>query len=146
MKIVLRSNVDGLGKRGEILEVADGTVKRLHYRARKKLAERDYASPAQLDAARTQERVSHAALRETRAALDQAQRDLARTEVRAPYTGRVRATSVDLLDPNLKILADEEEHVDYLETQFDLIEQIGIEQYIKLNSAPADDASYKDFA
>jgi RND family efflux transporter MFP subunit len=63
---------------------------------RKKLAERDYASPAQLDAAQTQERVSHAALRETRAALDQAERDMARTEVRAPYTGRVRATSVDV--------------------------------------------------
>ncbi|MGB6230758.1 MAG: bacterioferritin [Litorimonas sp.] len=44
-----------------------------------------------------------------------------------------------------KILADEEEHVDYLETQFDLIKQIGIEQYIKLNSAAADDANYKDF-
>jgi len=63
---------------------------------RKKLAERDYASPAQLDAAQTQERVSHASLRETRAALDQAERDMARTEVRAPYTGRVRATSVDV--------------------------------------------------
>ena len=40
--------------------------------------------------------MSHAALRETRAALDQAERDMARTEVRAPYTGRVRATSVDV--------------------------------------------------
>lgn len=39
----------------------------------------------------------------------------------------------------LKILANEEEHVDFLDTQFDLIRQIGIERYILLNSAPAPD-------
>ncbi len=33
-----------------------------------------------------------------------------------------------------KILADEEGHVDYLETQLELVEQIGIERYIQLNS------------
>jgi bacterioferritin len=42
--------------------------------------------------------------------------------------------SRDLL---LKILASEEEHVDFLESQFDLIKQIGIERYIQINSAPA---------
>ncbi|WP_137176309.1 bacterioferritin [Roseomonas sp. AR75] len=42
--------------------------------------------------------------------------------------------SRDLL---LKILANEEEHEDYLDRQFDLIRQIGIERYILLNSAPA---------
>ncbi|HCJ17221.1 MAG TPA: bacterioferritin, partial [Hyphomonas sp.] len=31
-----------------------------------------------------------------------------------------------------KILNNEEEHVDYLETQFDLIERIGIERYTML--------------
>lgn len=36
-----------------------------------------------------------------------------------------------------KILASEEEHVDFLERQFDLIERIGIQNYIQLNSAPA---------
>jgi bacterioferritin len=45
----------------------------------------------------------------------------------------------------MQILADEEEHVDYLETQFDLIKQIGIERYIKLQSSPVDDDSYKSF-
>lgn len=35
-----------------------------------------------------------------------------------------------------RILVDEEEHVDFLETQFDLIKQIGIEQYIQLQSEP----------
>lgn len=35
-----------------------------------------------------------------------------------------------------KILHNEEEHVDYLETQFDLIERMGIENYIQLQSKP----------
>ena len=35
------------------------------------------------------------------------------------------------------ILSKEEDHVDFLERQFDLIRQIGIERYIQLNSAPA---------
>ena len=35
-----------------------------------------------------------------------------------------------------KILHNEEEHVDYIETQFELIERIGIERYILLQSAP----------
>ncbi len=33
-----------------------------------------------------------------------------------------------------KILENEEEHVDYIETQFDLIERMGIENYIQLQS------------
>ena len=33
-----------------------------------------------------------------------------------------------------KILHNEEEHVDYIETQFDLIERIGIKSYIQLQS------------
>ena len=33
-----------------------------------------------------------------------------------------------------KILHNEEEHVDYIETQFELIEQIGIQSYIQLQS------------
>jgi len=37
----------------------------------------------------------------------------------------------------LKILSNEEEHVDFLDTQFDIIKQIGIERYILLNAASA---------
>ena len=41
-----------------------------------------------------------------------------------------------------KILHNEEEHVDYIETQFELIERIGIERYTMLqseaNASPAD--------
>jgi bacterioferritin len=44
--------------------------------------------------------------------------------------------SRDLL---LRILANEEEHEDFLDRQFDLIKRIGIERYIQLNSAPATD-------
>ena len=36
-----------------------------------------------------------------------------------------------------RILDNEEEHIDFLETQFDLIRQIGIERYIQVNAAPA---------
>jgi bacterioferritin len=39
----------------------------------------------------------------------------------------------------LSILADEEKHADFLETQFDLIKQIGIAKYITLNSEAAPD-------
>ncbi|MCH4022081.1 MAG: bacterioferritin [Acetobacter sp.] len=44
--------------------------------------------------------------------------------------------SRDLL---LKILDNEEEHEDYLDRQFDLIRQIGIERYIQLNAEAAPD-------
>lgn len=37
----------------------------------------------------------------------------------------------------LKILENEEEHVDYLERQFDMIKQMGIGNYIQLQSKPA---------
>ncbi|MCK8783265.1 bacterioferritin [Roseomonas sp. NAR14] len=36
-----------------------------------------------------------------------------------------------------RILDNEEEHVDFIDRQFDLIKQIGMERYIQLNSAPA---------
>jgi bacterioferritin len=38
-----------------------------------------------------------------------------------------------------RILDNEEEHVDFLERQFDLIKLIGIQNYIQLNSAAAPD-------
>lgn len=36
------------------------------------------------------------------------------------------------------ILASEEEHVDFLETQFDMIARMGLENYVQLQSAPAE--------
>src|SRR4051794_40338321 len=38
-----------------------------------------------------------------------------------------------------RILENEEEHIDFLERQFDLIKLIGIERYVQLNSAAAPD-------
>jgi RND family efflux transporter MFP subunit len=60
------------------------------------LAERDIASPSQLDDVRRNLRVAQATLDEAQANLTQARRDLARTEIRAPYSGRVRDERVDV--------------------------------------------------
>jgi RND family efflux transporter MFP subunit len=59
------------------------------------LHQRQLASQQQLDNARRAERVAQATLVEAQAALDQARRDLARTEVRAPFDGLVRNEQVD---------------------------------------------------
>ena len=42
--------------------------------------------------------------------------------------------SRDLL---VHILGNEEEHIDFLDRQFDLIKEIGIKRYVMLNAAPA---------
>jgi RND family efflux transporter MFP subunit len=60
------------------------------------LAERRVASAAQLDDAENAARVAEAMLREARASLSRAERDLERTEIVAPYDGRVRSESVDV--------------------------------------------------
>jgi RND family efflux transporter MFP subunit len=73
-----------------------------HKRAKKELersrglAERNFASEAQLDNAENAERVTAAVLREARAALAQAERNLERTKISAPFTGRVREERVDV--------------------------------------------------
>jgi RND family efflux transporter MFP subunit len=61
---------------------------------RHSLQQRNAASAARVDDAENAERVAGATLREARAALDQAERDLGRTRLRAPFTGRVREERV----------------------------------------------------
>jgi bacterioferritin len=52
-----------------------------------------------------------------------------------PYCESVRDfASRDLLS---SILRDEENHIDFMETQFDLIARIGVQNWIQLNSDPA---------
>jgi RND family efflux transporter MFP subunit len=60
----------------------------------KRLAARSAASQSAFDDAQNADRVASASLREAKARLDQATRDLDRTELRAPYVGRVRSENV----------------------------------------------------
>ncbi len=62
----------------------------------KRLADRSVASEALFDDAKNAERVARAVLREARAMVRRAERDLERTELRAPYQGRVRTADVDV--------------------------------------------------
>jgi bacterioferritin len=39
-----------------------------------------------------------------------------------------------------RILENEEQHVDFLETQFDMIERMGLQNYVQLQSEPAGDS------
>lgn len=60
------------------------------------LAGRGVASEAQLDDAERAASVAVAGVREARALVSQAERDLARTTLRAPFSGRVRRAAVDV--------------------------------------------------
>ena len=74
------------------------------------------------------EEILHADLKLEETAMDDLREGIAYCESVRDYISR------DLLR---RILDNEEEHVDFLERQFDLIKQIGVERYILLNSAPA---------
>lgn len=62
---------------------------------REELARQGVASSSQLDDARRQARVAAAALDEAKLVQRQAERDLERTEIHAPFDGRVRVERVD---------------------------------------------------
>ena len=61
-----------------------------------KLHKQQLASQQQLDSARRTAQVAQANLNDSKASLEQAKRDLARTEVSAPFDGQVRNEQVDL--------------------------------------------------
>jgi RND family efflux transporter MFP subunit len=63
---------------------------------RERLAGSDVVSEKQLSDARRAERVTFANLEDARVSLEEAQRDLDRTELTAPFTGRVREKRVDV--------------------------------------------------
>ena len=62
----------------------------------RELAQNNVASASRFDDAVNAEKVARAALDEARANLEQAQRDLLRTEIKAPFDGRVRSENVDV--------------------------------------------------
>jgi bacterioferritin len=82
----------------------------------------------QIAVGETAEEILSADLRLEEKALDDLREGIAYCESVRDFVSR------DLL---LHILESEEEHVDFLDRQFDLIKQIGIERYILLNAAPA---------
>ena len=65
-----------------------------------------------------------------REAIDQLKGAIAHAESVRDYVSR---------DLFAEILENEEEHVDTLEQQFDMIEQMGLQNYIQLQSKPAED-------
>jgi RND family efflux transporter MFP subunit len=79
-------------KRGEVeYDYAVDELKRVQ-----SLRDKQLASQQQLDNARRVTQVAEANLSESRAVLEQASRDLARTELKAPFEGLVRNEQVDL--------------------------------------------------
>jgi RND family efflux transporter MFP subunit len=80
----------------------EARAKSEHTRARKersrqgRLADRSVTSEAHIDDAVNALRIAEASLREKRALLERAERDLTRTELPAPYAGRVREENVDV--------------------------------------------------
>jgi bacterioferritin len=77
----------------------------------------------------TVEEVLRADLELEREALGQLQSAIAHCEAVRDYVSR---------DLFADILRNEEEHVDMLERQFDMIERMGIQNYIQLQSKPAE--------
>jgi RND family efflux transporter MFP subunit len=73
------------------LELARATLER-----RRSLGAAGASSRSALDEARNAERIAAADLRDARAAAVQAKLDLERTELRAPFAGRVRERTVDM--------------------------------------------------
>jgi bacterioferritin len=84
----------------------------------------------QIAVGETVEEILEADLRLEEKALDDPREAIAYCESTRDFVSR------DLL---LHILENEEEHVDFLDRQFDLIKQIGMERYILLNATSASD-------
>ena len=66
------------------------------YRRQRSLAERKLTSRSQLENSLRALRVADAALQDAKVNFEQAQQNLERTEIRAPFTGLVRSESVDI--------------------------------------------------
>ncbi|MCZ0943142.1 MAG: efflux RND transporter periplasmic adaptor subunit [Gammaproteobacteria bacterium] len=80
-----------LASRRSDLDTAEKDFDRLE-----ELAETQFVSESARDAASNQLAVASAALRSAQASLERAERDLARTQITAPYDGRVRTERLDV--------------------------------------------------
>lgn len=69
---------------------------RFEYQRLRSLSDRQLASRSQIENALRSFRISEAALRDAQVAHSQAQRDLSRGEITAPFTGLVRSKNVDI--------------------------------------------------
>jgi len=69
---------------------------RYEYQRLASLAERKLTSRSQLEDTLRALRVAEASLQDARVSFDQAEQDLARTQIKAPFTGLVRAETVDI--------------------------------------------------
>ena len=78
----------------------------------------------------TVEEVLRADLELEREAVDQLRGAIAHCETVRDYVSRELFES---------ILTSEEEHIDFLETQFEMIERMGLQNYIQLQSKPAEE-------
>jgi len=90
-KVALDQARAGLTRAESDLDNAERTLKR-----QQDLVRRGAASDSQRDDALNRVRIADATLREARARLSRAQRDLTRTRIIAPYDGRVRSERVDV--------------------------------------------------
>ena len=75
---------------------AEHELAEFDYKRLQSLAERKLTSRSQLENSLRTLRVAQASLTDARAAFSQAQQDVGRTELRAPFTGLVRSENVDI--------------------------------------------------
>ena len=75
---------------------AEQELAQFEYRRLQSLAERKLTSRSQLETGLRTLRVAEASLTDARASFSQAQQDVGRTELRAPFTGLVRSENVDI--------------------------------------------------
>lgn len=98
LRIDARDYVAAIGRARAEVARAEGEAEhaRAELRRQQGLARANANSPSQLSNTERGERVAVAALEAAKVSLDQAERDLARTRIDAPFDGRVRVERVDV--------------------------------------------------
>ncbi|MFP6808879.1 MAG: efflux RND transporter periplasmic adaptor subunit [Pseudomonadales bacterium] len=89
-------SIVGRSQAGVTRAKAEDEHARFELKRLRELVKNELISQASLESALRTQRIAEAALLDARISLEQAQRDLWRTEIRAPYDGLVRSENVDL--------------------------------------------------